>query len=216
MKVDQDLSAATALFRQALEIDRTHEDSIYYLGNCLAEQGDLEGALSRFAELMDLTPNSHRAFKRWGTLRAMNAESSEALEWAESALQRAVGINPEATGARMILAETSIVRGDFSAARQGLEWIRSTNPSAGDALFLLSYISWKQGDLTGARGLLERTAETGEQWLPEGAAAEGDVRRTMHRETTLFGAVYSGWDRTMNPDSAFGRLDDLLEEYRRF
>ena len=216
MKVDLDLSAASALFRQALDLDPAHEDSIYYLGNCLAELGDLDGALSRFAELMDLNPNSHRAFKRWGTLRAMNAESSEAMLRAESALERAVSINPEATGARMILAETSIVRGDFETARQTLRWIQSTNPTAGDALFLLGYISWKQEDLAGARELLERAAGTGEEWRPEGAAAEGDVRRKMHRETTFFGGVYQAWDRTIDPASVFGGLDDLVAEYRRF
>jgi Flp pilus assembly protein TadD len=216
LKVDQDLSAATVLFRQALEIDPAHEDSIYYLGNCLAGQGDLDGALSSFAELMHLNPNSHRAFKRWGTLRAMTAESSEAMARAEDALTRAVSINPEATGARMILAETSIVRGDLETARRNLQWIQSTNPTAGDALFLLGYVSWKQGNFADARELLRRATEVGETWRPEGAAAEGDVKRTMHRETTLFGGFYSAWDRTIGPASAFEEMEDSVQEYRRF
>ncbi|NIM60394.1 MAG: tetratricopeptide repeat protein, partial [Acidobacteria bacterium] len=80
MKADQDLSTATVLFEQALDIDPNHEDSIYYLGNSLADQGDLVGALARFETLMQLDPSSHRAFKRWGTLQAMNAESAESLK----------------------------------------------------------------------------------------------------------------------------------------
>ena len=216
MKVDQDVASADALFRQALEIDPLHEDSIYYLGNCLVELGDLDGALARFETLMRLNPNSHRAFKRWGTLRAMNAESSAAMTLAENALARALEINPEATGARMILAETSIVRGDLVAARQHLLWIQSTNPAAGDALFLLGYVSWSQGDLAGARESLRRAAEAGETWRPEGAAAEGDVKSVMHRETTLLGGVHAAWNRAIDPDSVFEDLDDLVREHRRF
>jgi tetratricopeptide (TPR) repeat protein len=216
MKVDNDLAAAIDLFRRALEINPAHEDSIYYLGNCLAERGELDAALRQFADLMRLNRSSHRAFKRWGTLRAMSATSSEALAEAEEALARAVEINPEATGARMVLAETKIVRGDVEAARQGLRWIHGTNPSAGDALFLLAFLDWKQGDSQGARELLRRAAETGEEWRPEGAAAEGDVRRTMHRETTLFAASYASWDRSTDPEAAFDSLQRSLLDYRRF
>jgi len=215
LKVDQDMAAATAFFRQALELDPAHEDSLYYLGNCLAEQGDLDGALAQFAELMRLNPRSHRAFKRWGTLLAMNAESPEAMTRAENAIARAVEINPEATGARMVLAEISIVQGDLEAGRQRLLWIQSTNRSANDALFLLGYLSWEQGDIEGARELLKRAADAGEEWLPEGAAAEGDVENKMHRETSMLGAAYTAWDRTTDPDSAFVKVDQLVRGYRR-
>ncbi|MDH3785024.1 MAG: FG-GAP-like repeat-containing protein [Acidobacteriota bacterium] len=185
MKVDADPVAAGRLFEQALQLDPSHEDSIYYLGNCLAEQGDDDGALARFAELMRINPKSHRAFKRWGTLQAIVAKSSEEIERAEEALDRAVAINPEATGARMVLAEIHIVRGDTDAARQGLRWIRTTNPTAGDALFLLSYLAWKEGDNGGARELLQDASGVGEEWRPEGAAAEGDVKRPHCSETRI-------------------------------
>jgi len=213
MKVDRDLVAATVLFRKALALDPVHEDSIYYLGNCLAEEGDLEGALAQFDSLTRLNPSSHRAFKRWGTLRAMSADSSESLAQAEEALEQAISINPEATGARMILAETSIVRGDPEAASRHLRWIQSTNPNAGDALFLLGYLSWKSGELEDARKFLQAAADVGEAWRPKGAAAEGDVKRAMHREATLLGSAHAAWDRTVEPDAALGELDELVRQY---
>ncbi len=216
LKVDRDLAAATDLFRRALALDPSHEDSLYYLGNCHAELGDVDSALARFADLMHVNPSSHRAFKRWGTVQAMNAESREQMERARSALERAVSINPEATGARMVLAETKIVSGDLEAARETLGWIHGTNPAAGDALFLLGYIAWKRGDMETARARLQHAAETGEAWRPEGVVAEGDVKRTMHREATLFGVVYRAWDRTNDPDPVFAELDDVVKEYRRF
>jgi Tfp pilus assembly protein PilF len=214
MKVEEDLPSAIDFFRQALELDPHHEDSIYYLGNCLAEQGDFEGALARFAELKRLNPSSHRAFKRWGTLRAMNATTAEAMTEAAEALARAVEINPEATGARMVLAETSLVRGDLAAAEQGLRWIQGTNPTAGDALFLLGYVSWKRGDSAAAREWLSRAAATGEDWRPQGVVAEGDVERAMHRESTLLGRIYTAWNRQTDPDAAYDELEKLVLGYR--
>lgn len=216
MKVDRDLPTAIGLFEQALDLDPLHEDSIYFLGNCLAEEGDSRGALDRFAELMRLNASSHRAHKRWGTLKAMNARSSEELSQAEAALERAAKINPEATGAMMVLAEISLVQGDLAQARQRLGWIQSTNPSAGDATFLLGYVSFKQGQSARSIELLESAAAVSEEWKPEGAAAEGDTTRKMHQETTLLGRAHEAWSRTTDPDSAFAELDRLLSEYRRF
>jgi tetratricopeptide (TPR) repeat protein len=215
MKVDLDLDAAILNFRQALALDPTHEDSLYFLGNCLEDQGDREGALSQFATLMELNPNSHRAFKLWGTLKAMSAESTAALIHAEEALERAVTINPEATGARMVLAEVGLVRNDTAAATQGLRWVLSTNPTAGDALYLLGYIAQNAGDSNESRELLQRAASVSEEWRPAGVVAEGDVERRMHRETTLLGSAYASWSREVDPESAFAGLDQLLREYRR-
>jgi tetratricopeptide (TPR) repeat protein len=216
MVVEKDIAAAIALFEQALELDPTHEDSIYKLANCLTEQGDDTGAMLRLEELMRLNEHSHRAFKRWGTLQAMNARSSEDMTRAEDALRRAIAINPEAIGARMILAETAIVRGDLEAARQHLSWIFSTNPSAGDALFLLGYVSWKQEQPEDSRRFLQRAAGVGEEWRPEGAAAEGDVKQKMHRESTLLGGAYAAWNRTIDPDTVFDALEQTVRRYRRF
>lgn len=216
MKVDLDLPTATALFRQALAINPVHEDSLYFLGNCLVDQDDLAGAMEQFESLMRLNTRSHRAFKRWGTLCAMNAGSAEEMLLAQQALERAVEINPEETGARMVLSETSIVSGDLEAGRQRLEWIRSTNPDASDAMFLLGYIAWKQGDAAGARELLGRAAEKGEEWRPKGTAAEGDTKDTMHRETTFFGAAHKAWNRTTDPGSAFADVEEAIRRHRRF
>lgn len=215
MRVEGDPETASELFTQALRLDPAHEDSIYYLGNCLVELEDLDGALEHFAELMRINPSSHRAFKRWGTLQAIIATSPAEFSRAEEALRRAVEINPEATGARMILAETSIVRGDMDAARRGLRWIQSTNPTSGDALFLLGYLAWEQGELTNARELLQSAANVGEEWRPEGAAAEGDVKQIMHRETTLLGETYANWNRTLDPETVFAELRTRVNRYRR-
>lgn len=46
MKVERDHLKAIRLFREAIALNPQHEDSRYYLGLCLASQGDTEGALA--------------------------------------------------------------------------------------------------------------------------------------------------------------------------
>ncbi|MGB6000370.1 MAG: FG-GAP-like repeat-containing protein, partial [Thermoanaerobaculia bacterium] len=105
VKIEGDLPKAIGLFRQALALDPQHEDSRYYLANCLAAEGDLDGALAELDTMRRLSPGSHRAHKQWGVLRAMTAESDADLEAAERALARALEINQEATGSLLVLGE---------------------------------------------------------------------------------------------------------------
>ncbi|MCP3978334.1 MAG: tetratricopeptide repeat protein [bacterium] len=215
VKIEQNTSSAIELFRRALALNPAHEDSLYYLGNCLAEQGDVDGALEQFEQLKRLNPSSHRAFKRWGTLRAVSASAAAEVDAAWVALERAVQINPEETGAPMVLAELALVRGDSSDARRRLVRIRQTNPGAGDAAFLLAYVAWRTGDSAEATRLLESAAANHEEWLPEGTVAEGDVQQVMHTDATLLNRLYETWNNSTDPDATFRALDAFVDDYRK-
>src|ERR1044071_4065735 len=54
LKVEKDYPKAIRLFRCALELNPQHEDSHYYLGQCLASEGDIYGALDQFHQLARL------------------------------------------------------------------------------------------------------------------------------------------------------------------
>ena len=95
-----------------------HEDARYYLGHCLAVQGDVPGALAQYEELTRLNPQSHRGFARLGTLRAMTARSRSDLAAAEAALDRAHRLNPEETGALLALGEVALMRNHRAIAAQ--------------------------------------------------------------------------------------------------
>jgi Flp pilus assembly protein TadD len=208
MKVDGDPGAAVALFREALALDPEHEDSLYYLGNCLAETGDVEGALAEFETLMRLNPMSHRAHKRWATLRATSARSPADLEAAARALERAVEINKEETGALLVLAEVDVMRGELDSARKRLEWVVRTNPKSGEGWFVLAYLAWKGNDPRRSRDHLERALQArAEAPKPKGGTAEGDVRRRMHADATLFTEFFATWDGSPDPWRAFSGLD---------
>jgi tetratricopeptide (TPR) repeat protein len=116
MKRDRDMAKAAGLFREALAINPNHEDSRYYLANCLAAQGDVTGAIAELKTLAQINPQSHRAFQCEGELLASSASSRAGLATARSPLAEALRLNPEETGALVLLGEVDLALGDLAAA----------------------------------------------------------------------------------------------------
>ena len=212
MKVENDNPKAIALFREALALNPSHEDSHYYLGFCLAGQGDADGALAQLDELKRINPQSHRAFQQWGVLRAMFARTPADLAAAEKSLERAHALNPEETGALLVLGEISLLCGDAAKADERLAAVCRTNPRAVGGFFLRAYLAWKRGDDVFARKLLEETRiALGKDWQPKGSTSEGDVKRKQHVETTPLARFWEAWDGSPEPASNFAKLDEHLE-----
>ncbi len=211
MKKDGDYARAARLFREALAMNPSHEDSHYYLANCLAAQGDSRGAIAQLDELVRLNPGSHRAWLRRGSLLAASATSRDGLRAAADSVEKALAINPEETGAMMLLGEIAIVSGDYANAARRFQAVSRTNPRAAAALFLGSYIAWKRGDAAEARSLLARTQQArGKEWKPKGSVLEGDVRRRMFTDATFLSSFCDAWDGTPDPARAFRPLDRFL------
>jgi len=211
MKVQQDLPRAITLFRSALELDPEHEDSIYYLANCLAATGGADESVALLEGLARINPQSHRAQRQIGVLRAMSAKSDADLEAAQGALETALAINPEETGALLTLGEIALMRHDPDGADRQLTWACSSNPRAVGGFFLRGYLAWKRGDTASAVTLLGQAREAlGEEWVPEGMTAEGDVKRRMHDDATPLSCFWQRWDGSSDPDGVFSALDRYL------
>jgi tetratricopeptide (TPR) repeat protein len=212
MKVEKDNPKAIRLFHAALVLDPKHEDSLYYLGQCLAAEGDTSGALAQFEELTRLNPHSHRGFQQWGVVRACTASSDADLAAAEESLQRAHALNPEETGALLVLGEISLMRGDRAKAEERLKAVCQTNSKAVAGFYLRGYLAWKRGNLSQARALMESARlALGKDWQPHGATAEGDVKMKQHVENTPLTRYWSGWNGQADPDSAYPLLANHLE-----
>ena len=212
VKVEGDCGKAIGLFKHALDYDPLHEDARYYLGNCLASEGDVDGALVQYEQLTKNNPQSHRGYARWGTLRAMTARSAGDLADAERALEKAYRLNPEETGALLSLAEVSLLRGQSATARERLTAISQTNPRATGAFFLLGYLQWKGGNASAAADFLDRARKAlGPDWKPRGASAEGDVVRKAHTESTPLSKFWEDWDGSSSPRRVFAPLDARLK-----
>ncbi len=210
-KRDADCDAAVPLFRRALELDPRHEDSRYYLANCLAEQGRPEAALAELDQLRRQSPMSHRAHKQWGVLRAIHASSDDQLGAAQAALERSHEINLEETGSLLVLGEIALLRGRPEEAERLLELACRSNPRAVGGFFLRGYVAWRRGDAAGARRLLAAAAEArGPDWKPEGTTAEGDTAKSGHREESPLAGFWERWDGGSEPSAAFAALAERL------
>jgi Tfp pilus assembly protein PilF len=203
MKVEGDLPKAVRLFREALALDPVHEDSLYYLANCLEAEGDNAGAREQFERLVGVNPHNQRGHMGLGLLLARTGQNTAARQ----SLERAVAINPEETGALTALGELELLMGHRQQARQRFALASRTNPRAAGARFLEAYIAWRSGLNEQARQLLQAArAARGPDWKPKGTAAEGDVRRRMHSDPTLLSRFTEEWDGTVDPQRAFQPL----------
>jgi tetratricopeptide (TPR) repeat protein len=209
MKVEKDIEKAIGLYRSALELNPLHEDSLYYLGNCLAERDDLDGALKALAELTWVNPQSHRGHMRWGTIRAIAAAGTNDLAEAERALQKAHDLNPEETGALLILGEIALMRKDPVLAEQRLAAACRTNPKAAGGLFLNGYIVWKRGE-DAAPFLIKTREALGKDWQPQGATSEGDVKHQHHTEQSPLSRFWQRWNGVAEPSATYAPLDEFL------
>lgn len=207
MKVRGDNAEAIRLFREAIALNPQHEDARYYLGLCLASQGDTTAALAALTELQQLNPQSHRAWQQWGVVRALHARDYADLAAAEQALQRAQSLNPEETGALLVLGEVALLRGDLKLADERLAAATHTNPRAVGGFFLRGYLAWQRGDDATARQWLEQTRQAlGPDWQPQGATSEGDVKRKQHIEKTPLTVFWENWDGSVEPTRVFQTL----------
>lgn len=215
LRREHDSAKAAGHFRAALAIDPSHEDSRYYLANCLANQGDAAGAVTQLDLLTEINSQSHRAFQRKGELIAASASSRAELEAARTVLNSALRLNSEETGTLVLLGEVDLALGDLPGAEQRLAHACQANARAANAFFLRGYVAWKRHDGREAGAMLSaaRTA-LGPDWKPKGAALEGDVKRRMYSESGFLNVFAEGWDGSPAPDHAYSRLDQYLRRFR--
>lgn len=206
-KQSRDAQAAVSKFRQALAWDPLHEDARYYLASALAASGDTEGALEELAVLARRNPMSQRAFSRSAYLRAAEAKSRGAMLAALRDAERAHAINPEETGALLLLGEIELLLGRSEPARRHLERVALSNPRSEAAQFGLAWLALQRGD---ARAVQERLAAVkaarGPDWKPKRTTAEGDTARRFHEEGSLLKPQADAWEGAA-PAAAFAGLE---------
>jgi hypothetical protein len=146
-------------------------------------------------------------------LRALAPRSPADLVAAEESLLRAQAINPEETGALLVLGEVALLRGDLKLADERLAAACRTNPKAVGGFFLRGYLAWERGDDAAAKQLLEATRTAlGTDWQPHGSTSEGDVKQKQHVEKTPLARHWETWDGAAEPDRAFVPLDRFLAD----
>lgn len=215
MKRERNFAKAVPLFREALAINPAHEDSHYYLANCLAALGDIPSAIAELDALGRINPQNHRAFQRKGELLAASASSRSQLATARQALNVALHLNSEETGTLLLLGQVALAQGDVTVADQNFTHACQANPRAANAWFLRGYIAWKRGDFRQASAMLTAARNArGPDWKPSGSVLEGDVQHRMYSESGFLNLFERQWDGSPDPTRAYAQLDAYLRRLR--
>ncbi len=215
MKRDHDPARAAALFREALAINPNHEDSHYYLANCLAALGQVRAAIAELDALLRINPQNHRGYQRKGELLAASATSRAQLIEAHKTLEAGLKLNSEETGTLVLLGEVELGLGRLDSAETTLTHVCTANPRAANAWFLRGYAAWKHGDQSRAQTLLKSAHNAlGPDWKPAGTVLEGDVRQRMFSESGFLGVFEQNWNGTVVPADAYRQLDAYLKRLR--
>mgnify|MGYP001068240093 CR=1 FL=1 len=215
-KESRDAAAAAAKFREALSLDPLHEDARYYLASALAASGDTTSALRELSILARQNPMSLRAFSRSAYLRAEEARSREAMMAALRDAERAHAINPEETGALLLLGEIELLLGRHEKARRHLERVVLANPRSDAAHFGLAWLAFQRGDQRLVQRHLDAVrAARGPEWKPLKSTAEGDTARRFHEGGSLLKAEADAWDGAAAARGAFAGLERRLAGMRQ-
>ncbi|MCI0567287.1 MAG: tetratricopeptide repeat protein, partial [Acidobacteria bacterium] len=217
-------------YREALAIQGGHEDSLYYLGQCLRETRDFAGAARAWEELVRINPVSARGHMALGSLHASPDEQAPMnLGVAEDHLRRAHAINGEETGPMLRLGEVLIAAGRLPEAQHWLESAERTNPKSGEAACMASYARWRAGDFAGAAEFYQKASRAGKADVPvKGVLSEGDRRAAPSSDggkvaapplrepmgKTLFGALCDGLKSTGDSSTRRPTKESLDRIYR--
>ncbi len=145
-RIAGDREAAAATYRQALELDPKHEDTLYYLGNVLFDLDSLTAAREMFRRLVGVNPRSARGHSRLGVLYLCSPGLGPArLDSAQREFRTASSLNRIETGPYVRLAEAALLEGDGADATRSAETALGSNRQSPRAHFLLGYQAWEAG-----------------------------------------------------------------------
>lgn len=114
-----DFGAAADRYRRALALNPRHEDSLFYLSVCLEELGKYAEAAASLRQLIEINPESNRAFSQLGDLLATLAPGAMPdFDAAAAAFSRNKEINYEESGPFLRLGLLELARGNMAKARE--------------------------------------------------------------------------------------------------
>lgn len=203
------MDSAAASYRSALNRRSTHHDALYYLGQVLYTQNELQAARDTWQRLAETNPESARAFTQLGEVHFCFPDRSVFdLDQAQNAYKTALDLHNEETRPLLRLGTIAVLREDWPAARNHLEALRGANPNNPAGALLSGYLEWRDGSSARATVLLRkgqnRYAARDSTGRPECPLAE--------RITTS--TVRAGEPSPSSTSSPYAQLDRVLGEIR--
>jgi tetratricopeptide (TPR) repeat protein len=172
-----DYESAASLFREALEIDPEHEDSLFYLAISLEESGRYLEAAEVLRRLTTVNPESGRGWSQLGSLLARRAPGNVPdAEAATIAFLRAEKINREHSGPFLSRGALALDVGSLSEASRLFRI--ASDMSSPEGAFLAGLVAFREKKDDEAVQFFTRVLESSAREKAitgRGVTSEGDV-----------------------------------------
>lgn len=218
-----DYAGAAESYRDALEIDPDHENSLYYFGNVNLELKNPVVALDSWRRLLLVNPASSRAHLQIGKLRTcpLFPETFD-IDSAKSAFTSATMLNREETAPYVWLSEVAMLEEDYAAADTLLQAAIATNHNAPGARLLAAFLQWETGNRESATDQLHTIMSQQNTNTTAGGEGETKTGAAMVIEALVCEGLAADAKRVVdnasvaeNPARVFQTLDSLLRSVSR-
>lgn len=139
--------SAISAYREAINLNPSPEDPLYYLGIVYRRAGDFEKAKETWEKLTELDPGSERAFYQLGNLYfCMDHKNYFDPEKAKIFFNRAFQLNKEAVNPELRFGEIALFQNKMTEASAVFEKLRIMDHKNIEINFLTGYLQWKSGN----------------------------------------------------------------------
>jgi tetratricopeptide (TPR) repeat protein len=201
LRLEGNFEAAIDLYRECLQIEPGHEDSLYYLGLSLEAIGEATEAVSFYQRMTERNPTSNRAFAQLGQVLSTPAPGVELdFSAAERAFLRCVELNREHSGPYLNLGRLKLNQGRLAEALDHFQ--TAAQFGSPQANLLAGYTCYLLGRKRQSAEFLQQVLDWYTQELKItglGAVLEGDLfsghenRASPQQNLALQAAVLRFW-----------------------
>ena len=193
-----ELETAVSFYQEALRLKPNHEDSLYYLGNCLFELRRFPEAIETYERLTAVNPlGSSRGYMQLGLIYAdLDPGAPWDLKKASQYFQKTLQVAPD-SGAMLAVGEVSVLQQDWKTAEKALQAVNTDSPMSMAAPYLLGYLAYRKGQKADAWKWFELAVQRGEfkkpqlKWTEEGdIKADPELRWRALARQSVFGRYW--------------------------
>lgn len=170
-------SDAVPVYQECLRLNPRHEDSLYYLGDCLEQAGDYAAAASTYRRLIEVNPASARALAELGNTLSLVAPGAPAdFNQARDAYENCIRLNREQAGPFLRLGTLELNQGRYPEALEDFHIAAGFGSAEGN--YLAGYTLFLQGKYRAALEPLEKVINAyakDRKLSGRGVVSEGDL-----------------------------------------
>ncbi len=177
LRLAGDFEPAYELYKQALDLNDSHEDALYYQGNVAVELGKWTEAEQAWHKLVAANPSSSRGHAQLGQLYMCRPEIPMFnVPKATASFRESLRLNREETGPVLRLAEVFLLSGEVDSAAVYFDAVIASNPGSAEARFMRAFIDWRRGDEQSAMQLIRAAPSPAAEEGEDQFSGEGDTR----------------------------------------